>query len=344
MKKCQVPRSFIFFYMKNHSWKLIFAISALLLAPSFSLGWGVRGHNEINRAAIRALPAGELDFLKAQEPWIVYLSIIPDTYRTQNEPFLKIFEDPNHGWFIEQSADLMKSPPRSRYEFIIALYQDHLRTKDNLTNVRWTGTLPYAAVEHFERMQAAMRRLRAARKVKQEGVADTRFIEQEIATYIGLLGHYIGDGAMPLHDSIHHDGWQGDNPKNFTRDRTIHGRMESRFVELIQAKAADFAPRIGAARIYVDPFAAIVKHLLDSAKLTEKVYEIDLKDKWADAKNEEARGLVYKQLAAGAETLRNLLVTAWARSSETRQFDPENNPINPNHPKYNPATGSAPAP
>lgn len=152
-----------------------------------------------------------------------------------------------------------------------------------------------------------MRRLRAARKSaasdkdgRQEGVDETRFIEQEVATYIGLLGHYIGDGAMPLHDSIHHDGWQGDNPKNFTRDPRIHGRMESGFVDLIQARAADFAPRIGAARVYQDPFAAIVKHLLDSATLTEKVYEIDLKDQWGDPNNEEARSLVYKQMAAGA--------------------------------------------
>src|SRR5262249_49693820 len=173
--------------MKNHSPKLIYAFSARLLALSLCLGWGARGHHEIKAAAVRALPAGELDFLKAQEPWIVYLSTIPDTYRTQNEPFLKIFEDPNHGWFIEQSAELMKNPPRSRYEFVIALYQNHLRVKDKLTNARWTGTLPYAAVEHFERMQAAMRRLRAARKAaavdkdgRQEGVDETRFIDPEI--------------------------------------------------------------------------------------------------------------------------------------------------------------------
>ena len=44
--------------MKNHSQKLIYAISALLLAPSFCLGWGAREHREINAAAIRALPAG----------------------------------------------------------------------------------------------------------------------------------------------------------------------------------------------------------------------------------------------------------------------------------------------
>lgn len=337
--------------MKKHSRKLIHAISALLLAPSSCLGWEARGHREINAAAVRALPAGELDFLKAQESWIIYLSTIPETYHAQSEPFLKIFEDPNRGWFIEQSAELMRNPPRSRYEFVIALYQNHLRAKDKLTNVRWTGTLPYAAVEHFERMHAAMRRLRAARAAaasdkdgKQVSVDETRFIEQEIATYIGLLGHYIGDGAMPLHDSIRHDGWQGDNPKNFTRDPRIHGRMESRFVDLIQVKAADFALRIGAARVYDDTFSAIVKHLLDSAALTEKVYEIDLKDQWADPKSEEARDLAYKQLAAAAETLRNLIVTAWTRSGEAARFDPGDNPISANHPKYNPATGSAPAP
>jgi hypothetical protein len=74
--------------------------------------------------------------------------------------------------------------------------------------------------------------------------------------------------------------------------------------------------------------------------LTEKVYEIDLKGQWADPKNEEARSLAYKQLAAAAETLRNLIVTAWARSGEPTRVDSGDNPISPNHPKYYPATGS----
>ena len=44
---------------------------------------------------------------------------------------------------------------------------------------------------------------------------------------MGWLGHYVADAAMPLHDSIHHDGWAGDNPKGYTRDPNIHGRFES---------------------------------------------------------------------------------------------------------------------
>ena len=131
-----------------------------LLAVSCTFAWGVRGHHEMNRAVVEALSDTELQFLLAQKDWIVYLGPIPDSYRTTAEPFLKIFEDPNHGWFLEQSRDLMSQPPRSRYEFVVELYERYQQNKDKLTNVRWTGTMPYAAVEQYERIKTAFRRLR----------------------------------------------------------------------------------------------------------------------------------------------------------------------------------------
>ena len=51
----------------------------------------------------------------------------------------------------------------------------------------------------------------------------------DIAFYMGWLGHYVADAAMPLHDSIHHDGWSGENPKGYTRDPEIHDRFESNY-------------------------------------------------------------------------------------------------------------------
>ena len=57
-------------------------------------------------------------FLKAHEDWIAYLSVIPDTWRRPSEPFIKMLEDPNHGWFKEQFA-FMTEIPRSRYEFVL---------------------------------------------------------------------------------------------------------------------------------------------------------------------------------------------------------------------------------
>jgi hypothetical protein len=306
--------------------------------------WGQRAHDAINRVAVRAITAEGPVFLQAQEDWIVYLAIIPDTWRRPSEPFLKMLEDPNHGWFKEQFA-FMKEVPRSRYEFVLALYDEHrkLRERDPaaaaLTNVRWTGTLPYAAVESYERMQMAMRRYRAAKGAN----GDTKFIEMEIAAYMGRLGHYIGDGAMPLHDSVHHDGWQGENPKGYTTDPRVHGRFESSFVDLIQLKIEDFQGRVGPPRTLDDPFEAILAHLDGAFRHVEDVYRLDKAGAFTDAAHQEARALVYQQVAAAAALLRDLAHTAWVRSGEPAFMPPGGNPIDQKHPQYNPATGSAPA-
>jgi hypothetical protein len=119
----------------------------------------------------------------------------------------------------------MTEIPRSRYEFVLKLYDEQRRLAAAgdkaaaLTNVRWTGTMAYAAVEGYERMLTGMRRYRDM-KAKGE---DTRFVELEIAYAMGWTGHYTGDGAQPLHDTVHHDGWQGDNPKGYTTNPRVHG-------------------------------------------------------------------------------------------------------------------------
>ena len=72
----------------------------------FTRAWGVRAHTWINRVAVQAIPADGPVFLKAHEDWIAYLSVIPDAWRRPSEPFLKMLEDPNHGWFKEQFASM----------------------------------------------------------------------------------------------------------------------------------------------------------------------------------------------------------------------------------------------
>ena len=60
---------------------------------------------------------------------------------------------------------------------------------------------------------------------------DASVPEQHCAFDAIRLGHYIGDGAQPLHDSVNSDGWRGPNPHGYTTDRTVHGRFESKFVD-----------------------------------------------------------------------------------------------------------------
>ncbi|MEZ5284815.1 MAG: ElyC/SanA/YdcF family protein [Vicinamibacterales bacterium] len=238
----------------------------------------------------------------------------------------------------------MTDIPRSRYEFVLRLYDEQRREsaagdpRATLTNVRWTGTLPYAAVEGYERMLTAMRRYRAA------GPGENRdLIEREIAFYMGWTGHYTGDGAQPLHDTVHHDGWQGPNPKGYTTEPRVHGRFESQFVDLMELKAADFQSTVPEARLLPDPFTAILAHLDRAAEGVERVYELDKAGALADASNASARALVIERVASGAALLRDLAYTAWIRSGEPPVADPAGNTIVPAHPAYDPTTGSAPA-
>ncbi|HWB82753.1 MAG TPA: hypothetical protein VG675_01350 [Bryobacteraceae bacterium] len=323
----------------------------IFLIPITCSAWGVRGHQSANRAAIRALPADGPIFLKEYEDWIAKTGPVPDSWRGASEPYSKIFEDPNHGWFEEQFS-FLKEIPRSRYEFVLRLYDEYLRIKDKdpdraaLTNVRWTGTLPYAAMENFDRMKSAMRQYRAASaRNTADAQTDARYLAQDIAFYAGWLGHYTADGAQPLHDTIHHDGWQGDNPHGYTRDPRIHGRFESQFVDLIGLTDADLLPKIPKPTVLEDPFAAILHHLDDAATHVEAIYIMDKRGAFSNPNDAEAKGLVTTQLVKAATLLRDLIYTAWVKSAEpATRPDASQNPVSRANPRYNPATGSAPPP
>ena len=323
-------------------------ILLLCAVPLLTGGWGVRGHQSANRAAVRALPAGGPVFLKEYEDWIARTGPVPDSWRGPGEPYSKIFEDPNHGWFKEQFA-FMTSIPRSRYEFVLRLYDEFLKIREKdpdgaaLTNVRWTGTMPYAAMENYDRMQSAMRLYRrAVADSSAESQKDARYLAQDIAFYMGWLGHYTADGAQPLHDTIHHDGWQGPNPKQYATDPRIHGRFESAFVDLIQLTDADLMPLMEKPRLLDDPFAAILAHLDDAASHVEEVYILDKAGAFADKASEPAAHLARTQLAKAAALLRDLTCTAWAESAKPMTPGGAGaNPVSRANPQYNSETGTA---
>lgn len=324
----------------------IFALAAIVLLTG---GWGARGHQSANRAAVRNLPADGPVFLKEYEDWIAKTGPVPDSWRGNGEPYSKIFEDPNHGWFKEQFA-FMTAIPRSRYEFVLRLYDEYLRIREKepdraaLTNVRWTGTLPYAAMENYDRMKSSMRAYRTlSANTSTESQRDAKYLAQDIAFYMGWLGHYTADGAQPLHDTIHHDGWQGPNPKQYTTEPRVHGRFESAFVDLIQLTEADLSPLIDRPKQLADPFSAILAHLDDAASHVEEVYVLDKSGALADKNNEQAAHLVRTQLAKAAALLRDLTYTAWLESAKPPSSGgPESNPVNRANPRYNPEAGTAP--
>jgi len=222
-------------------------------------------------------------------------------------------------------------------------------------NIRYTGLQAYSMMEGYERMKAGMRLYRLANIGSLYSSISPlyRDIEQvkamlanDVAFYMGWLGHYIADAAMPLHNSKHHDGWVGDNPKNYTRDPEIHGRFESSYVDLIGVTEADVLSHVRKdARYLEDPWVAILDQMIEARGFVEDVYRLDLRGAFRTAKDQEAQEFVYTRLGSGAGFLRDLAHTAWIESARpVPATAPIDLPNNPDNPRYNPATGSAPAP
>lgn len=324
---------------------LLVVIMIAALCQARASAWGDRGHAIVSRAAIRALPLSVPLFLARQIDWIGSRSVLADTWRAPSEPFAKAAEDPNHVWYTEQFA-FLRQIPRSRDEFVLAVYDEHRLLRDTdparaaLTNVHYTGTLPYAVVEGYERLKVAFRMWREQRAQQK----DTTFIEQDAAFYVGWLSHYIADGAQPLHSTIHHDGWVGDNPQGFTRDGAIHWLFENTFVDLIGLTEADIESRISPrAQQIADPFATILAHVDRAHTRVAQVYELERRKALEDRSSREARELVYTCTADAATLLRDLIYTAWVTSAvQVPSYVPDDPTNDPRNPRYNPATGAAP--
>ena len=321
-------------------------LALALFGSSQVIGWGLTGHVVITRAAVNALPSDAPAFVKRQIDWIGSRSITPDSYRAAGEPFIKAAEDPSHEWHLEQVA-FLKTIPRSRLEFIQALYDEYRRlehsdpSKAALANPTSTGMLPYTTIEVYERLKVTFRAWRDQQRETQTAT----FTEQDAAFYIGWLSHYIADASQPLHASIHHDGWRGDNPKNFTRDGALHWGFENDFVDLIGLKESDIQGRIAPAKTVPDPFSAILAHLARSNTRVDQVYVLEQQHAFTDKSNVAARELIVVCTSDGAALLRDLIYTAWVTSAAPAA--PRTGIIQPNDPKnprYNPATGTAPAP
>jgi hypothetical protein len=272
---------------------------AVLVGSTGAPAWWLTGHTVVNRAAVGALPAEVPAFLKRQIDWIGARSQVPDSWRDATEPYLKAAEDPEHTWYMEELPRLAQLP-RSRNEFIRLV-----------PNVNATGLLPYSTIENYERLKVAFRAWRALQARRE----DTTFIELDAAFYAGWLGHYVADGAMPLHTSRHHNGWVGPNPKNYTTAPGIHGRFEGEFVDLIGLSEPDITGRMHAPQRLADPMAAFLSYLERSHTRVEQVYVLDQQRALQDRGNRAARELVHTCIGEAASMLRDLIYTAWLTSA-----------------------------
>lgn len=280
--------------------------------PSFA--WGGDGHKMINRLAAANLPKDVPAFLRNGNALdtMAYLGPEPDRWRNRAEPELGDAQAPEH--FIDfEEADLIGTLPRKRYDYIRALAQAQSAHPDLQLTPEKVGLQPYVTQEVWQRLKAALREYRHLLAAGE----DTKPVETAVLFYAGWLGHYVADGAQPLHVTTQYNGWNGPNPHGYTTEHKIHSLFESIYVTA-NIKPSDVAPLVEAAqpKLLTDEWNDYLSYLRHSVTLVEKTYQMEKAAGFKDAGTPEAKAFTEERLAAGAIELRDMIYTAWVRSGD----------------------------
>lgn len=306
-----------------------------LAAPAYA--WDYAGHRAVNQLALEALPPDFPAFVKKPEARerIAFLAGEPDRWRNSQEGPLAHASSPDHYLDMEDLAELDYTPENLtefRNLFIgrsIALRETHperfkpINPKFNKDHTREIiGTLPWTIAEYYGRLGSAFSYLKAYQEHRgtPEEIANA---EQNIIYLMGVMGHFVGDGAQPLHTSRNANGWEDPNPNGYTKARTFHAWIDGGFLRStgpidVTRLAANVKP---AALISTSPdangrngiFSAVMQYIVEQHAKVEPLYQLDKDGKLTPANpaSKEGRAFLENQLVIGAHELSSLWLTAW---------------------------------
>lgn len=295
----------------------------LVAAPAAQVGaWGASGHRMVGVAAMRALPEEMPAFMRtaAAAADVGEFSREPDRWKGAGQPhdrerdtahFVDMIED---GRVMTEAGMHIRDLPNLKSEYDAQLMAAGIKVND-------AGYLPYAIMDAWQQLvqDLAYWRILSAAEARETDMerqawyrADRIRREALILRDIGMLSHYIGDGAQPLHTTIHYNGWDRntENPEGFTRSRQTHGMFEGDFVrDHINLQGIEAAmPEMRLDGFDLRP--RVADYLLVSLAEVVPFYRLEKAGGFVEA---DPRGVNFatQRLGAGAAELRDLIVLAW---------------------------------
>jgi len=282
------------------------AFLLLLLLPLSSAAWGEKGHLMINRAAIDAASSKLPEFMNSAREQIIYNAYEPDRWREEGRTSsMNTVQAADHFFDSEYWGPISTIEP-DRY----SLMEKVALKKIELIKI---GYLPYAIIENYGKLVNAFRFWRNAKTPQDRESARMN------AVYVaGVLGHYVGDGAQPMHMSIHYNGWLdgAPNPKEYTKDRGFHSRYETAYVNAAVEISA-VAPKMQAPQRLANVWQSIKEYLTQGFGELEPMYELEKTGEF-NPQQPRPKGteFIVNELARAGAMLSNLWYTAWLESAE----------------------------
>jgi hypothetical protein len=281
----------------------------LILPQPLAWGWGETGHVLSGKAAAMAMPAEMPEFFRREADQLSYLTAEPDRWRDRGSAAVTDAFNPDH------AINLELVPPggleaKDRFAFLAML------EKDGKTSA--VGMAPFRTLEIYQRLRIEFRLWRKATDPKTRG-----WIEHRIINDAGILGHYVTDGSEPLHTTIHHHGWVGENPNEYTTDPQIHSRFESQYVET-HIVLSDITSKIsGPPDLITNEQAQIIAYFRATHEQVVPLYELEKRAPFNDATTApENKTFVVQRLVFGVNMLRSLWWSAWITSAPSPSIPP----------------------
>ena len=301
--------------------------------------WDYSGHRIVNHVALQSLPAEFPAFAReaTNVERIAFLSGEPDRWRNVPDLIMKqssgIWTD--HFCDLEHIADAGIKPetvPSFRFDFVVQFAAGRaahphkfpaINATKNADHMReWPGFAPWAIAENYARLRSTFAYLKAFEEL---GTAGEIANAKANAVYVmGVMGHYVGDCAQPLHTTVHHNGWAGENPHAYTTWNGIHSRIDGGFIAkagiTLAEVAADTVPArpisLAARMDGREPlFVALIDYLIASHRLVEPLHAMDkagaFKIEDGAAPTAAGRDFIAGRLRAGGEILGSIWLTAW---------------------------------
>ncbi|MCA9244567.1 MAG: hypothetical protein KDA32_11460 [Phycisphaerales bacterium] len=325
---------------------LIFALAA----PAFA--WDAQGHRTITYLAFDGLPSDTPDWLRDSDTRnrAAFQSNGPDRWRGWGAPTLGHEHKPDHFLDIEDLAGFgltLRTIPTFRQEYYRALAiskyahpemaPSYDASEDSERTREWPGALPYAILEEFVKLQSAFNDVRIIESLNDPARAHQLKQARETAIYhIGVLSHYVGDAAQPLHTTRHYNGWVGENPHGYTTDRGFHAMIDGDLLDMHGLTYEKLKPLMRyAARLNpMAPWDAILDHIDRSHDQMEPLYKLE---KSGELREEAGRRFTIERFESAASMLSAMIDQAWRSSAPNNQqiaafvkynrFTPESVPI-----------------
>lgn len=300
--------------------RLISIILLLVWGPSSAFAWWVKGHAAITEAAVQRLPEDVPAFFRAAGRQIGQLSGDPDRWKNRATPVLRAAESPDH--YIDLEDYKGQELPDDRYKAIKLIL-------DLGGSPERAGMLPYALMEHFDRLTIAFYDYRQLRereaRLKADGrewtaeekaelEAERAAIESKCLVYAGILAHYAGDAVMPLHTTVDFDGRTGVRDAEGRKlQQGIHAKIDA-FPEKNGFTAEEIGRDI-CPEVIGDVWKRVKTVIFQSHAHIDRCYALDAEGAF-DRPTAESRRFIMDHCRRGTAFLADLYLTAWQRSAK----------------------------